>query len=73
MHSDSSNPSTDPEQNVKTEATGEEVVIEDAVEPRDLVMKGGYTLDPEEIVDNPAVTPEMPEDFKDLRGDLRKD
>lgn len=29
---------------------------------RDLVTKGGYSKDPREIIDNPAVTSQMPDD-----------
>jgi hypothetical protein len=31
-------------------------------DPRDLVTKGGYDKDPREIVENPAVTPQMLDD-----------
>ncbi len=37
-------------------------------DPQDLVSKGGYTGNPREIIENPAVAPEMlelPEDFHD--------
>lgn len=35
-----------------------DVNLEDqSVDPRDLVYKGGYTKDPQEIVEHPAVTP----------------
>lgn len=72
MNSDTPNPSADAE-TVKTLATGEETVIEDAFDPRDLVMKSGQVEDREELIDNPAVAPQMPDDFKDLRGDLRRE
>lgn len=32
---------------------------EPVVDPRDLVNKGGYRKHPREIVENPAVTPQM--------------
>lgn len=38
----------------------------------DLVYKGGYTGDPEEIVANPAVAPEMLDDQRDNRPDLTR-
>lgn len=39
------------------------------VDPQDLVYSGGYTGDPREIVENPAVTPEMLNEPGDLRSD----
>lgn len=39
----------------------------------DLVYKGGYTNDPEEILSNPAVAPEMLDDRRDIRADLSRD
>lgn len=43
-----------------------------AVDPRDITMKPSYKSDkdPEEIVEDPAVTPQMPGDPDDLRDDL---
>ena len=32
---------------------------QETFDPRDLVTKGGYEKDPREIIDNPAVTPQM--------------
>lgn len=37
-------------------------VDEETFDPRDLVNKGGYDKDPREIVENPAVTPQMLDD-----------
>ena len=39
----------------------------------DLVYKGGYTNEPEEILSNPAVAPQMLDDRRDLRSDLTRD
>jgi hypothetical protein len=39
------------------------------VDPMDLVYSGGYNGDPREIVENPAVTPEMLNEPGDLRAD----
>lgn len=39
------------------------------VDPNDLVYSGGYQGDPREIVENPAVTPEMLNEPGDLRAD----
>jgi hypothetical protein len=36
----------------------------------DLVSKGGYEGDPQEIIGNPAVTPETYQEGRDLRVDL---
>lgn len=43
---------------------------ERAVDPRDLVRPGGFAGDPKEIVQNPAVAPQMLNDPGDLRSDL---
>lgn len=40
------------------------------VDPRDLVYSGGYTGDPREIVENPAVTPQMMNEPGDKRIDI---
>lgn len=42
---------------------------EETVNPLDLVYSGGTDRDPRELVENPAVTPEMPNEPGDLRGD----
>lgn len=42
---------------------------QDTVDPMDLVYSGGYEGDPREIVENPAVTPEMLNEPGDLRAD----
>ncbi|NJN58408.1 MAG: hypothetical protein HC879_13345 [Leptolyngbyaceae cyanobacterium SL_5_9] len=39
----------------------------------DLVSKGGYEGDPQEIIGNPAVAPEMYQEGRDLRVDLYRD
>ena len=39
-------------------------------DPLDLVSKGGYTGNPREIIENPAVAPEMLDRPEDLRDDL---
>lgn len=39
------------------------------VDPNDLVYSGGYRGDPREIVENPAVTPQMLNEPGDLRAD----
>lgn len=45
----------------------------DIVDPRDLVRTSGIPDNPEEAISNPAVAPQMPDDFRDLRGDLSKE
>jgi hypothetical protein len=40
------------------------------VDTRDLVYKGGYTKDPQEILGNPAVAPQMYTEGRDLRSDI---
>ncbi|HAX87592.1 MAG TPA: hypothetical protein DCY91_15345 [Cyanobacteria bacterium UBA11370] len=62
------------QQNKTTEPENIEEQLQ-AVKPEDLVMKSGYIVerDPEEILSNPAVVPQMPDDRRDDRGDLTKD
>ena len=44
------------------------------VDPRDLVRTSGIPENPEEVLSNPAVAPQMPDDsLRDLRGDLSKE
>lgn len=41
------------------------------IDPRDLVSRGGYEGNPREIIENPAVSPELIEPSpEDLRDDL---
>jgi len=58
MSPEKSNPSADQENAKDKEQSEEESVLKDAVDPRDLVMKGRSILDPEEIGTNPALAPE---------------
>jgi hypothetical protein len=61
MSSETPTPSADQENTRDKEQTIEEIeesVLKDAVDPRDLVMKGRSVLDPEEIGSNPALAPE---------------
>lgn len=54
--------------------SGKENQQKEALYPvEELVYKGGYTGDPEEIVQNPAVSPQTIGTEKELRGDLRKE
>jgi hypothetical protein len=53
---------------------GQENIDEQAMDPRDLVRKGGYRKHPREIVENPAVTPEMYDEPQESRaGFIRED
>jgi hypothetical protein len=59
MSPETPNPSANEENAKDKEQTDEEEsVLKDAVDPRDLVMKGRSILDPEEIGTNPALAPE---------------
>ena len=58
MSPEKSNPSANQENAKDKEQTEEESVLKDAVDPRDLVMKGRSIVDPEEIGTNPALAPE---------------
>lgn len=58
----------------KDEAEGKKVSAENLVDPvEDLISAGGYTKDPREIINNPAVAPQMLNGPGDLRGDLMED
>lgn len=47
---------------------------EQAVDPLDLVYSGGYRGNPREIVENPAVTPQMYDPVEDFHaGDIREE
>ncbi len=71
MNSEETN--TSAEKNTKQEPTEQDSDLKDIVDVEDLVMKGGSTGDPKEIVTNPAVTPQMIDEPSDLRDDLRRD
>jgi hypothetical protein len=61
MSSPDPNPSADQENAKDTQQTLDDIqesVLKDAVDPRDLVMKGRSVLDPNEIGSNPALAPE---------------
>jgi hypothetical protein len=59
MSPETPNPSANEENAKDKEQTDEEEsVLKDAVDPRDLVMKGRSIVDPEEIGTNPALAPE---------------
>jgi hypothetical protein len=45
----------------------------ETVDVRELVYKGGYDKDPQEILGNPAVAPPMIDEGRDLRGDLYRE
>lgn len=72
MSSPNPNPSADKENAKDKEETVRESVLKDAVDPRDLVLKGRSIEDPEELVSNPAVVPQMPNEPGDLRDDLKR-
>lgn len=65
---------TDQNANPNPNTPDPEKLDEQAIDPRDLVYKGGYRKHPREIVENPAVTPQMPDEPQETRaGDIRKD
>ena len=43
------------------------------IDPQDLVYKGGFSKDPQEILGNPAVAPQTLTEGRDLRVDLFRD
>ena len=58
MSSETPNPSPEQENVNDKEQSDRKSVLEDAVDPRDLVLKGRSVLDPTEIGTNPALAPE---------------
>ena len=58
MSPETPKPSADQENAKDEEQTQEDSALKDAVDPRDLVMKGRSVLDPQEIGTNPALAPE---------------
>jgi hypothetical protein len=51
-----------------------EDIEKNMVDPRDLVSKGGYRKHPREIVENPAVTPQMLDEPQETgAGFIRED
>jgi len=42
------------------------------VDVRDLVSKSGYEKDPREIIENPAVTPQMPDESSDSQVGMER-
>lgn len=70
--------SSHPDQNQEAQKS-QQTTQKSAIDPskvvtpsEDLVYKGGYTVDPEEILANPAVAPEMLDDRRDNRPDLTR-
>lgn len=49
------------------------ISLEGLADPVDLVYGTALQGNPEEILTNPAVTPQMPDETRPLRDDLRKD
>jgi hypothetical protein len=59
------------QENKQTEPDSKEPRI---IDPLDLVYGGGYIGDPKEILSNPAVAPQMPDDAaNNLRDDFIRD
>lgn len=66
--------STPSQANAQKQAKKPAIDPDQIVNPsEDLVYKGGYTNDPEEILADPAVTPEMLDDQRDNRPDLTRE
>jgi len=66
---------SDPTEKLPAKAkTQAEKLKEDGMfDPQELVSKGGYIGNPREIIENPAVAPEMLDRPEDLRDDLLAD
>ena len=52
------------------ETQAEKLKKDGMFDPLELVSRGGYVGDPREIIENPAVAPEMLDRPEDLRDDL---
>lgn len=66
MNESANNPS-----NTSQQSTSKAEREEKIVDPRDLVYSGGSDRDPREVIENPAVTPELVDQApEDLRDDL---
>lgn len=48
-------------------------VDQQSVDPRDLVTKGGYRKHPREMVENPAVTPQMLNETQEAQAGLDRE
>lgn len=66
----SNSPSDQENQNDRHEPNQHSVDESKLVDVRDLVYKGGYDRDPQEILGNPAVAPPMLSEGRDLRVDI---
>ncbi len=73
MNPETPNLSTDQENTEDQSETDLDSVLKDAVEPRDLVTKRGDIGDPNELLTNPAVVPQMLDDRRDLSDDLKRE
>ncbi len=54
----------------KTKTEAEKLKDDGLFDPQELVYRGGYSGNPRDIVENPAVAPEMVGQIDDLRDDL---
>lgn len=54
-------------------STNTGISLEGLADPLDLVYGTALQGNPEEILTNPAVTPQMPDETRPLRDDLRPD
>lgn len=73
MNAETPNLSTDQENTEDQVQTDLDSVLKDAVDPRDLVTQRGDIGDPNELLTNPGVTPQMLDDRRDLRDDLKRE
>lgn len=64
---------TDQNANPKANSPSGEELDKQAVDPRDLVYKGGYNKNPREVVENPAVTPQMLDEPQETRAGYIRD
>lgn len=62
-----------PEADRNQEADIDDIQDEGLIDPTELVYSGGFIGNPAEILSNPAVAPQMPDDSSVLREDLRRD
>lgn len=68
--SDAADKRPEPKQSETKKSETEKLKDDGMFDPRDLVSKGGYVGNPREIIENPAVAPQMLDRPEDLRDDL---
>lgn len=69
----SSDSNQSPKKDQQAKADTAEVPIMDPLDLVEQRLERQPTIDPEELTSNPAITPQMPNEGDNLRGDLTKE